>query len=263
MVERLPIVFSVYRRLQNWLWFFRKPKQTPYGFLFSGRPDMETGQFELAEVEEVSSLLESVSEVVNIGANFGYYSCLARARGKHVIAVEPLALNFRILLQNFLVNGWEDVEAYPVGISDKPGIAKLFGWSTQASLLRGWSSDKSGRYTLIPVTTLDLLLGDRLHGKKTLFIVDIEGAEYRLLLGASKQLSMQPRPIWFIEVCVSKFQPQGVPINPYLLQTFDLFFDHGYTCHMLAQKRVPISRAQVVEWSQSKNLPEFYNFIFE
>jgi FkbM family methyltransferase len=274
MVERLPLFFNAFRRFQNWSWFYRTPKQNPHGFLFAGRPDMETGVFESNEVTDVLKILESVSVVVNVGANCGYYSCLARKRGKQVIAIEPLALNFRILLRNLLLNGWEDVEAYPVGISDQPGIVKLFGASTQASLLPGWSRDNSNRYTVIPVTTLDLLLGDRLNHKRALFIVDIEGAEYRLLLGAAKQLSIKPKPIWMVEIDVSMFQPQAaggnvtsVPVNPNLLQTFNLFWEQGYTCKMVGEKglaeAVPVTRSQVVDWSQGRNQPDHYNFIFE
>jgi hypothetical protein len=150
-----------------------------------------------------------------------------------------------------------------VGISNNPGITKIFGASTQASLIPGWSSDNSSHYSLIPVTTLDLLLGDRLEGKKAVFIIDIEGAEYNLLKGATRQLKIQPRPTWFVEICAGDFQPKGISVNPTLLPTFEIFWQHGYTCHMLAEKRVPIERSQVIEWSQGKNLPRYYNFIFQ
>jgi FkbM family methyltransferase len=264
MIERFPFVFNVYRRVQNWCWFFKKPRKNRHGYFFVGRKDMETDEFESAEVGVLLDCLrEGVTDVVNVGANCGYYSCLARSLGKHVIAIEPLPLNFRLLLRNFVINGWNDVEAYPVGISNNPGITKLFGASTQASLIPGWSSDNSGHYSLIPVTTLDLLLGDRLNGKKAIFIIDIEGAEYNLLKGAIRQLKIQPRPTWFVEICAGNFQPKGTLINPTLLPTFEIFWQHGYTCHMLAEKRVPIERTQVIEWSQGKNLPRFYNFIFQ
>ena len=225
---------------------------------------MESGAFEADEVTELLRLFgnESITHVINVGANCGYYACLARQHGLAVMAVEPMPLNVRILLRNLMNNGWGDVEVFPVGVAEKPGLTKIFGVGTQASLLAGWASDNSKHYHLIPVTTLDHIVGNR--GGKKLFIVDIEGAEYRLLQGADEQLRLTPRPVWMIEICINQFQPEGVPLNPNLLPTFEIFWNLGYDGYVIGDEpRRPVTRARVTDWTQGKNLPPSHNFIFK
>jgi hypothetical protein len=59
-------------------------------------------------------------------------------------------------------------------------------------------------------------------------IVDIEGAERRMLDGASSLLGMSPKPVWMVEISIGEHQPKGVTINPDLFSTFELFWRNGY-----------------------------------
>jgi len=53
--------------------------------------------------------------LVNVGANTGYYCCLALDRNKYVIAFEPINLNVKYLLRNIKANNWDDrIEVYPM-----------------------------------------------------------------------------------------------------------------------------------------------------
>ena len=71
----------------------------------------------------LQELLPQHDRFVDIGANIGFYSCLARQMGKPVVAVEPLATNVALLLGNLCANGWQDTEIVVAGLSDKAGIA--------------------------------------------------------------------------------------------------------------------------------------------
>lgn len=76
--------------------------------------------------------------------------------------------------------------------------------------------------------TLDRVLGNSLHGKRALILVDIEGAEYLMLQGAFNTLRSTPRPIWMMEILTTEHQPAGTTMNPYFAQTFEQFFAEGY-----------------------------------
>lgn len=199
------------------------------GFLFAGNPIMEQGRFEPNEVTLIQSLLPDSDVFVNIGANIGFYVCLALDAGKSAIAVEPNTANLRCLYRNLGANGWlRDVEIYPIALADEIGIEPMFGSGITSSLVPGWAHS-SGRVTeFVPVSTLDRILGSRLQGKRALFLVDVEGAELRLLKGAKKQLSLLPRPVWIVEISVTEHLPSGTKLNPNMLETFETFFQCGY-----------------------------------
>lgn len=78
-----------------------------------GHAAMQSGQFEPEETAVVQQLLDDISDFVDVGANVGFYSCLARANGKQTVAIEPLTANLDYLYANLQANGWNDVEVIP------------------------------------------------------------------------------------------------------------------------------------------------------
>ncbi len=128
VAERAPFLATSYRELREILrCYASRPTNTPYGFILSGNRCMEAGTFEVLETEVIKALLPRVEVVVNVGANIGYYACLARSHGKHVVAFEPIGSNVRFLLRNVTLNGWSDVEVFPIALSDRQGIAAIYG----------------------------------------------------------------------------------------------------------------------------------------
>jgi FkbM family methyltransferase len=191
---------------------------------------MEQGQFEPNETGLIRELVQSVDVVINVGANIGYYSCLALQAGKSLVAFEPIPENLHFLLRNIKANGWESrAEVFPMALSNHTGILEIYGGGTGASLIEGWAQNSSDDVTLVPITTLDKVLGSKFnHNEKILFIVDIEGAEKMMLDGASGFINRSPKPLWVIEVTSHQHQPAGVVVNPHLLETFRLFWNTGY-----------------------------------
>ena len=206
--------------------------QTPCGFTLRtsyshAHRSMRAGVFEAEETKVIEAQLDQSDEFVDVGANIGFYTCLAQRRGKHAIAIEPQAKNLRFLYANLLDNGYESAEVYPLGLAKRPGLATLYGASgTGASLIRGWAGQTSLFRSVIPVTTLDTLLGDRVAGKRLMIKIDVEGAEYPVLEGASRTLCLWPKPTWLVEICLSEYHPAG--LNPHYADTFELFWRRGY-----------------------------------
>jgi hypothetical protein len=83
----------------------------------------------------------------------------------------------------------------------------------------------------VPVFTFDTLIGRRTEGRRCVVLVDVEGAEYDFLRGASLLLRQEPRPVWLMEIHSRHSQPAGIAINPHLLDTFRLMWQEGYRAY--------------------------------
>jgi len=229
IVERFPKLAMAYRSVRDSWQANEEPQETPMGFKLVGNKSMQEGRFEPEETQIVKQLLSHADTVINVGANIGYYCCIALAQEKHVVAFEPISLNLRYLLRNIKANNWESrIEVYPMALSNKVGVIEIYGGGTGASLVKGWAGTPEQYVTLVPCTTLDNVLGTRFEGKKCLMLVDIEGAEKLMLEGASSIIDMVPRPLWLMEISVSEHQPKGIAINPNLSSTFHTFWNCGY-----------------------------------
>jgi FkbM family methyltransferase len=230
----------------------RKPQRTPYGFTMLGSTSihhrgMQEGTFEQEETALILQHLKDASVFVDVGANIGFYTCLGRSLGKYVIAVEPLARNLEHLYANLVNNGWNDVEVMPLGLSDRPGIARLYGASsTGASLIMNWAGAHKRFHRTISLSTLDNIIGNRFTGEKLFIKVDVEGVEYSVLKGSINTLHRTPQPTWIIEICLSEFYPQGQ--NPDYAATFELFWQNGYEVRTADQRSQLILPADVDRW---------------
>lgn len=231
VVDRFPRIASLYRTFRDQSCSIENPELTPWGFKLAGNPSMVQGVFEPDETQLVRSILEEVDILVNVGANIGYYCCHALSMGKQVIAFEPIQRNVRYLCSNIKANNWPRIEIYPVALSNSAGVLEMYGGNTGASILKGWAGTPESYVTLVPTSTLDIILGNRLQGKKALILVDIEGAEKWMLEGALNILATEPKPIWIVEILSKEFQPSGVEINPNFKDTFQLFFQNGYQAY--------------------------------
>jgi len=229
LVERFTSITMIYRQLRDVQAFGNDPQLTKLGFKFNGNENMEKGLFEPTETNIVKKIFPKIDLVINVGANIGYYVCLALNNNKKVIAIEPIEKNLKYLLRNIKANNWqENCEIFPVALSNKTNTIEIYGGGTGASLIKGWAGTSERYSTLIPCLTMNDVFGDRFDGKKILVIVDIEGAENMMLEGASKLLEMNPKPIWLVEISVDEHQPKGTKINPHILETFERFWSRGY-----------------------------------
>jgi len=244
-----------------------KSVDTPYGFKLRGSSSihhlgMQQGTFEKEESALMLQYLRQSDVFVDVGANIGFYSCLARSIGKYVIAIEPLSRNLAHLYGNIIDNKWQDIEVFPMGLSNEPGLATLYGASsTGASLISNWAG-ASKRFTrIISLSTLDILLSNRFGGKNMFIKIDVEGVEYQVLMGAAKTLEHAPRPTWLIEICLSEFYPTGV--NPNYMATFEIFWENGYEARTADHQKRLIQPADVQRWIQTGRCESgVINYIF-
>lgn len=259
-----PRAAMAYRHFRELRHVDRQPVATPFGFWFTGHPQMELGEFEVAETALVRRELAGVDALVNVGANIGWYSCLALQAGKRVLAFEPVPENLRVLYRNVTLNGWaERIEVAPVALGGQPGLADLYGGGTAASLVAGWAGIPEAYRQTVPVSTLDLQLAGRFVGERLFLVVDIEGAELAMLDGAAATLRREPKPLWMVEISIDEHQPQGARLNPNLAETFDRFERAGYGAWQIGAtvERLPYARIRRIASSGVNNL-DTHNFLF-
>lgn len=278
-VRRSALLSSLYdgltwrlHRAKDWwgtrVWTRTTEVLTPLGFtLCSGfhpaYAQMRAGTFEVEETALLTKLLARADRFVDIGANLGYYTCLALQSGKPVVAFEPQAQNLQCLYRNLLVNGWhESIEVFPLALSDQPGLLELYGASgPSASLVKNWAGYTSRYHQKVPVSTLDNILAGRFAGERLLVKIDVEGAEHAVLLGAMATLARTPKPAWLLEVCLQEFHPEG--LNPGFREIFQLFWSHGYLAYAVSDFLRPVTPADVDRWwIERRSDAGSFNYVF-
>jgi FkbM family methyltransferase len=134
-----------------------------------------------AEMQAWRRILKPGDLFVDVGANVGAYTLWAIDCGAKVIAVEPHAETAGRFRRNIQLNSYE-VEFAEVALADKPGLLRM---TSNLDAMNHLILDDQGGVE-VPVTTLDLLLGDRaVAGMK----IDVEGAEELVLRGAVSALA--------------------------------------------------------------------------
>lgn len=258
--------------LRDWwstrVWTRASQEVTPLGFKLTTKAHpayrlMRTGRFEPDETRILQHLFKDADAFIDIGANVGYYCCLALQSGKPVLAFEPQLQNLDFLYRNLTANGWADgAEVFPLALGAAPGLLPLFGASgPSASLVRDWAGYSSGFRQTVPVNTLDNILAGRFGDSRLVIKIDVEGAEYQVLRGALATLSRSTKPTWLIEICFKEYHPAGA--NPDFLRTFQLFWDHGYLCYGADSQCTRINPSDVARWMEAgmRDLKTF-NYVF-
>jgi FkbM family methyltransferase len=225
----------------------RRSIQTAYGFSLAGDPSMAGPGWESDEIEAFLGLIKTHDTVLDIGANVGFYSCLAASRAKHTIAFEPSPRNLNFLYRNLSENNLTGVEIFPLGLAGKCGLGRIYGFGGISSFVPGWAQAREAQSLLVPLTTLDTIVSSRFQDEKLLIKMDVEGFELDVLAGAAETLGRNPKPTWMVEILLSgEVIPGGVSHK--FIQAFEVFWSHGYQCRKLDSARTPVGRADVSSW---------------
>lgn len=249
-VEHFPILTNFYRIFRDELYFYKKKAVlTPFGFWLSGDRSMETGLFEPDETAIIRECLVDIDVFVDVGANVGYYSLLAKSKGKKVISVEPHPTNLRSLFKNIELNSFKDIEVWPIALAQSPGSMTLWGGGTGASLVEGWAGISKLWKQIVSVNTLDNILGNRFTREKLFIKVDVEGAEFDVLQGATATLQREPQPIWLVEVTLLIHHPG---VNQNFGKIFRVFWENGYSAYTGNMGKKIVTEADIERWESNE-----------
>jgi FkbM family methyltransferase len=249
---RKSTLYAYHRLVVEEYWWRRQQfKKTPFGFLLKGPESLQTGVFEPDEVEMLKKYLPQVDIFLDIGANIGYYTCISRNMSLQVVAIEPLAENLRVLYQNLNINNWNDVEVWPIALGSAPGIVKLYGKGTAASLIKYREHDEEKWEQLVAVNSLDNILNSRFTSKKIFVKMDVEGMELGVLSGAQQTLQRQPKPLWLVENPILLPKKEK---NPNFLKIFEIFWQNGYETYTVEKEKRKVIENDVQRWFKSGHL---------
>jgi FkbM family methyltransferase len=192
--------------------------------------------------------------VVDVGANLGYYSLLAsRLVGPsgRVVALEPNSENCRLLLSSLRLNGTMNVQLLPVAADIATGWAY---YSTHVGSNGGLIEDgdllaRPG--SVVPTFRLD----DIVDGPVGLLKMDVEGAEGRVVKGATRLIE-RDRPIVTTELKDEMLRRvSGTTVAGYLAY----FEDLGYAPSVLekatgAEKPYQSVADMLADWGEVDEL---------
>ena len=168
------------------------------GAVSDGSLEKVLGIYELHVQELLQATLMKGDVFYDVGGHHGYYSLLASRRVGHtgsVYVFEPLPENREILAHVLSANDCGNSTVVAAAVSDMVGRRPLFFGNddSQPSILT-----RSGDALMVESTTLDEFACR--HPRPNVVKVDVEGAEYEVLLGAQELLATDPPITWVIEL---------------------------------------------------------------
>lgn len=168
------------------------------------------GVWEEFETQLLLALLGERDQVIDIGANIGWYTVAAGRRTGptgHVFAFEPDRRNFQILTANIRQSGLSCVSAEQMALGRGTGKGVLRGSADNQGDLRvrqiGALDDGHPQGEEVAVAALDDYLASNPRfdiSRLRILKMDVQGFEHEVLLGAQRLLAALPtRTVCFVE----------------------------------------------------------------
>jgi FkbM family methyltransferase len=154
-------------------------------------------EYEVATTKVIKKFVKEEMNVINIGANIGYFTLLiARQVGPKgkVISFEPSLTTAKFLQQNIDANGYKNVEVHAKAVSNKSGISNLWiGGSSTHNFVSELKAQSYPQLSNIQVetTTMDDFLKNR-DPRIDFILMDAEGSEKYILEGMQQTLENNP-----------------------------------------------------------------------
>ena len=203
------------------------------------------GGYEEGSQKLFESILRPGMTVLDLGANFGFYTLRALRKGCRVVSYEPTPQTCALLRQNINANGFANcgrsivVEA---AVSDMCGITEFY----ENPNMCGYNSIYSmeGQHLIqVPTVTLDSQIEE--IGRVDVIKMDIEGAEYRALLGMRRLLERNPQVQILMEFAPGHMKRAGVSPEEML----DLIHELGFTYALIDEESAqaaPVGRQELL-----------------
>lgn len=183
--------------------------------------------FEPYTTELFEQAIKPGAKVLDIGAQFGYFSLIAAKQAGQegrVYAFEPAPANFQLLNRNIQMGGYTDIiQAVQKGAGNKHATETLFLYENSDShgMYRHPQSPVKGTISIECVTVDEFLRTQHVDVVK----IDIEGNEPYALEGMKHTLSKNDNIILFTEFAPAYLRRAGVDPEDYLTQLKGLGFD--------------------------------------
>ena len=211
-----------------------------------------TGFHEFREFLFLHQYLKPEMTFIDVGANLGEYSLFAAkrlTRGR-VLAFEPLPTIRAVLQKNVLLNGFRNIDVYPIGLSSRTETLTIHEFEdVHEGLATFYPGDRISRSSVaVELKKLDDIITSLSPLRIDFIKIDIEGGELKALQGALSVISRY-RPTFMIEINEVTYAAAG-----FTIKDIELFFSEvGYKSYEI-RKRGRIERCEA--------LPAFGNILF-
>ena len=161
--------------------------------------------------------LRGASVVVDAGANIGWYTLIAARylpRSGIVLAFEPDGVSLGLLLKSIKENRFTNVKTFAQALSNRIGEARLQKSPDPRNPgMHSIAVDHHTRASIVPTTTLDMVVHSQGIDTVDLLKLDVEGAEASVLNGAAKLLERRRIKHIFIEWNPASWRTQGALLD--------------------------------------------------
>ncbi len=179
------------------------------------------GFYELPVSRRIAKLAKADGLMVDVGANYGYYSCLWAAAGakNRVLAFEASPRNLSALKLNVINNKLETkIDIHEIALGKESGNLKFDLGPNEQSGWGGLVLENSRNMIEVPVVSLDEVFLNSDHERIDVLKIDTEGADTWVLQGAENLLrSHRIKHIFFEE---NKVRMSKLGIKPGEAQKF-------------------------------------------
>jgi FkbM family methyltransferase len=129
--------------------------------------------------------------VVDIGGNAGFFSISIAGKARKVYTIEPISMNYATLVENIRLNGYQN-KIFPfqkaIMAHDRSIIVDVIGENTPIISLVIHREGKNMRREEVKTVTLQRFMQDNNITHIDFLKMDIEGAEYEVILNADQKV---------------------------------------------------------------------------
>lgn len=224
----------------------------PEGVLFLNQNDpvvsgaLVLGAYEPYFTEEFRNHLTNGCTVADIGANLGYYTLIASAHAKAIVAYEPEKENYTLLEHTIAENQLTNVTLVKKGLGAKEEEMQLI-----------LDPDNKGKHTLlgkangetelIEITTLDVSLHTLNISHVDVIKMDIEGWEAHAFTGMQRVLK-ESHPTIFVEYSPGRITASGA--DP--VKMLESLLVYGYTLFLIDESKKALIPIDDIHFFTSK-----------
>jgi len=190
------------------------------------------GYVELGVSRLIQGLAKSGGLMIDVGANYGYYSCIWASLwpSNQVIAFEASPKNLAPLQKNIANNQLDQqIQIYPLALSNQVGTLSFNIGPDNQTGWGGLSKENNANTVEVEVTTLDEIMKHYDHQLISLLKIDVEGADTWVLEGAQQLLSNKKIRHIVFEENLSRMSQLGIEKG----QAQNLLHEHGYCIQKL------------------------------
>jgi len=241
--------FPAFRKLAHWFFHMYYRDKGVYKILKGPLKDKKwyfrrgtslwipLGSYEDETAAWLQKKIQNNSIFLDVGANLGYFSLLASyhiSLGK-IIAFEPVDKNLEILNKNMKLNNVENVEVISKAVADSEGTGRFAVESNGANshfedIVLTHAQMKKEKTVEVEITTLDTFC-TRNEIMPDVIKIDVEGAEVKVLNGATKLLKAK-KTNWLVSIHSAKLQEDTLRIFEEFGYKTKLM--HGLECEIIA-----------------------------